>query len=45
MYAIHKGRLDPNKKIDQRELYLAGLFTSAKFGIKLLAKVKFNCFF
>jgi len=38
MYAIHKGRIDTSKTITIRDLYLAGLFHTAKYGVKLLAK-------
>lgn len=32
------GRLDPSKTITLRDMYLAGLFHSARFGIKILSK-------
>lgn len=32
------GRLDPKKTITMRELFLAGAFREAKYGVKILSK-------
>jgi hypothetical protein len=36
------GRLDASKPITLRDMYLAGVFHSARFGIKILSKVIFS---
>ena len=36
---IHSGRLDASKTITMRDMFVAGVFHSAKFGIKILARV------
>lgn len=40
MYSIHKGRIDPSKVITIKVLHDAGVFSSAKYGIKLIGKVQ-----
>ena len=39
LYYIEMGRIDPNKKITMRDMFLAGVFKRAKYGVKLLARV------
>lgn len=38
MYYISAGRIDTSKTITIRDMYLAGIFHSAKFGVKILGK-------
>lgn len=39
MYAIHKGRIDATKTITIKVLHDAGVFSTAKYGIKLVGRV------
>lgn len=39
MYFIHKGRIDASKTITIKTLHDAGVFSSAKYGIKLVGRV------
>lgn len=38
MYYIDMGRLDPSKPVTMKALYTAGVFNSAKYGVKILGK-------
>ena len=40
LYYIQMGRLDATKEITLRDMYLAGAFHSAPYGVKILSRVK-----
>lgn len=41
MYFIHKGRIDTSKVITIKALHDAGVFSTAKYGVKLIGGVKY----